>query len=157
MNAVELAPIVKTLELRQSPERAFRAFAHEIAAWWPVRTHSRARDAAGERTVDVTVEPRIGGRVFETLQDGRELDWGEVLDWQPGARLELSWRLGLPADQATRVAVDFQPLSEGGCRVVLTHSDWERVGADAAGRRDSYDGGWVAVFEHGFGGYVDSL
>lgn len=157
MNAVELGPIVKTLEVRQSPERAFRAFAQEISAWWPMATHSRARDADGERTVRVTVEPRVGGRVFETLQDGRELDWGEVLDWQPGARLELAWRLGMPAQQATRVAVDFESRSEGGCRVILTHSDWERAGVGAAERRGSYDNGWVIVFERAFGGYLESL
>lgn len=154
MNVVELAPVVKTLDVKRPPEQAFRAFALEIGAWWPLATHTRARDAQGERSVDVTIEPRVGGRIFETLADGRELDWGEVLTWQPGALLELSWRLGHAEDQATHVAVHFAALGRDGCRVTLTHSHWERLGDAAVARRDAYDNGWVTVFERGFGRHV---
>ncbi len=154
MNAVELAPIVKTLDVGRPPGAAFRAFAEEIGAWWPLATHSRARDDEGERAVGVTIEPRAGGRIFETLEDGRELDWGEVLAWEPGARLELSWRLGLPADRATHVAVRFEPTGANGCRVTLTHSQWDRLGEAGMARRESYDQGWVNVFERCYGGYA---
>lgn len=152
--AVELAPIVKSLDVGKPPGVAFRAFAEEIGAWWPLATHTRARDAEGERSVTVTIEPRAGGRVFETLEDGRELDWGKVLAWEPGTRLELSWQLGLPADQATHVAVHFEPAGADGCRVTLIHSQWERLGEAGVARRESYNQGWVTVFESGFGGYV---
>lgn len=155
MNAVEIAPIVKVLEVRQPPDRTFRAFAQEIGAWWPLDTHSLARSAEGERVVGVTIEPRAGGRVFETLEDGRELDWGEVLTWEPGRRIALSWRLREPPERATRVTVDFEALSGGGCRVTLTHGDWQRLGSDAAARRGSYDNGWVTVLENGFGAYLE--
>ncbi len=154
MNAVELAPIVKSLEVRQPPERAFRAFALEISAWWPLTTHSLARPSEGERAVRVTIEPRAGGRVFETLEDGRELDWGHVMSWEPGVRLELCWRLNEPPERATRVAVDFEALGAGGCRVTLTHSDWHKLGTEAPARRGSYDSGWVTVLGDCFGGYL---
>ena len=155
MMAVELAPIVKTVEVRRSPGDAFRAFAEEIGAWWPLETHTRARDSEGERSVDVTVEPRVGGRVFETLSDGRELDWGEVLAWEPGVRLELTWRLGLLREQTTRVGVEFEALEGSGCRVTLTHSDWERLGDAGGARRASYETGWRTVFEQCFAAHVE--
>lgn len=154
MNTVELAPIVKTLVVGRPPGPAFRAFTEEMGAWWPLATHSRARDAAGERAVGVTMEPRVGGRIFETLQDGRELDWGEVLAWEPGRRVEFSWQLGMPPDQATHVSVRFEDHDAGSSRVTLTHSHWERLGDAGLTRRESYDQGWVTVFEHGFGGYA---
>ncbi|MEQ8857462.1 MAG: SRPBCC domain-containing protein [Pseudomonadales bacterium] len=125
-----------------------------MGAWWPLATHTRARDADGERSVDVTVEPRVGGRIFETLADGRELDWGEVLVWTPGNVVELAWRLGLPADQATRVAVRFDPLGSDGCRVTLTHSDWERLGEAGIQRREGYASGWATVFESCYADHV---
>lgn len=153
MSTFELAPVVKRLDLACAPDLAFDAFTAAIGAWWPLDTHSRARPAEGERPVAVTIEPRTGGRVFETLADGRDLEWGAVLDWEPGARLALSWQLGLPPP-ATRVEVRFEPRDGAGCRVTLTHGDWERLGDAGAARRQDYDQGWVGVFEHGFGVYA---
>jgi uncharacterized protein YndB with AHSA1/START domain len=154
MNAVETAPIVKTLEINKSAGRAFQIFTEEIGAWWPVSTHSRARQDQGDRTEAVTIEPRVGGRIFETLQDGRELDWGEVLAWEPGALVEFSWQLGHPAERSTQVAVRFEPIGDQACRLTLTHSGWERLGSDGAGRRESYHSGWEEVFGRCFGGYA---
>lgn len=154
MTTADLAPIVKTLEISVPPARAFDAFAREMGRWWPLHTHSRADRERGERAVDVGVEARVGGRVFEILDDGRELDWGEVLVWQPGARFEFSWHLGAPPEQATRVRLDFEPGPQGGCRVTLTHSDWARLGEASGARRLGYVGGWDTVFGAGYGGYV---
>lgn len=77
MSVVELGPIVKTVLVRRSADDAFRIFTEEISAWWPMRTHTRARTASGEVTARVSIEARVGGRVFETLADGRELEWGK--------------------------------------------------------------------------------
>jgi hypothetical protein len=152
MSLIELAPVVKSIDVRRSAVDAFRIFTEEITAWWPMKTHSRARDAAGELTVRVTVEPRVGGRVYETLNDGRELDWGNVTVYEPGALLALEWRMGRPAEQFTDISVRFEPLTEQTCRVTLTHENWERMGEDAPKLREGYNNGWVTVFEKGFGG-----
>lgn len=152
MSVVELAPVVKTINVRRSAADAFRIFTEEISAWWPLATHTRAKSADGEVTVRVTVEPRVGGRVYETLHDGRELEWGEVSAFEPGSLFALKWRLGRPAEQSTDVSVRFEPLSTDHCRVTLTHENWERMGEEAQKLRDAYNGGWVTVFEKGFGG-----
>jgi hypothetical protein len=154
MSVVELAPIVKSIEVRRSADDAFQIFTAEISAWWPMATHTRAKTADGEATVRVTVEPRVGGRVYETLHDGRELDWGEVSAFEPGALFAMRWRLGRPARQTTDVSVRFEPLSANSCRVTLTHENWERLGEEAERLRGAYNGGWVTVFEKGFGGFA---
>jgi hypothetical protein len=152
MSVVELAPIVKSIDVRRSAADAFQIFTDQIAAWWPMATHTRAKSAEGERTVRVTIEPRLGGRVYETLHDGRELEWGEVTAFEPGKLFAMAWRLGRPAAQTTDVSVRFEPLSADTCRVTLTHENWERMGEEAQKLRDAYNGGWVTAFEKGFGG-----
>lgn len=151
MSVVDLAPVVKSIDVRRSAADAFRIFTEEIASWWPMETHTRAKMAEGQRTVRVMIEPRVGGRVYETLETGEELDWGEVRAWEPGARFAMGWRLGRPVEQTTNVSVMFEPLDAQTCRVTLTHENWERMGDEAEKLRNAYNGGWVTVFEKGFG------
>jgi hypothetical protein len=154
MSVVELTPVVKTIDLRRSAADAFRIFTQEMSAWWPLETRTRAKTAAGEVTVKVTVEPRVGGRIYETLNDGRELEWGAVAAYEPGALFAMQWTMGRPAAETTDVFVRFEALSDKTCRVTLTHENWERMGAEAARLRDAYNGGWVDVFENRFGSYA---
>lgn len=154
MSTVEISPIVKTIDVRRSARDAFRLFTEEITAWWPIESHSRAKSAEGEKTERVTIEPRVGGRVYETLNDGRELDWGQVTVYEPGDVFAMEWRMGRPPEEATQVTVRFEILDEESCRVILTHENWERLGEEGAKLRDGYNGGWVAVFEQGFGGFA---
>jgi hypothetical protein len=154
MSVVELTPIVKSIDVRRSALDAFCIFTEEVSAWWPMKTHSRAKDAAGERTVKVTIEPRVGGRIYETLHDGRELEWGEVSAYEPGSLFAMNWTMGRPKAQTTDVTVRFEQLSDQTCRVTLTHENWERMGEEAQSLRNGYNNGWVGVFEKGFGAYA---
>jgi uncharacterized protein YndB with AHSA1/START domain len=119
-----------------------------------MESHSRAKTAAGEKTISVTIEPRVGGRVYETLSSGEERDWGEVVAFEPGALLKLQWRMGRSAEQATDVSVRFEEISDTACRVTLRHENWRLMGADAAKMRENYNNGWVSVFEQGFGDFA---
>lgn len=154
MSTVEISPIVKTIDVRRSARDAFRLFTEEIRHWWPTETHTRAKSAEGEKTERVTIEPQVGGRVYETLNDGRELDWGEVTAYEPADVFAMEWRMGRPPKEATQVTVHFETLGEASCRVTLTHENWERLGEEAESQRDGYNNGWVAVFEEGFGGFA---
>jgi hypothetical protein len=51
--------------------------------------------------------------------------------------------------------VTFTP-AEAGTRVELTHWGWEHLGDRAASVRESYNQGWVTVFEQGYGSYANS-
>jgi hypothetical protein len=154
---VELGPIVKVLHVRRSARDAFRIFTEDMSAWWPLGKHSAAKFAEGEVSAGVTVEPRVGGRVYETLTSGEERDWGEVTAFEPGALFALRWRLGRMPPPGTDVSVRFEPLSDASCRVTLTHEHWERVGADGPALREGYNNGWVSVFERGFGDFAGRL
>lgn len=132
-----LPPIVKTLELACTPERAWTAFTAEIHAWWPLATHSLAEAAA----VHCAIEPFRGGRVFERDRDGREQAWGEVLAWEPPVRLRFTWRVGHAAGSEQEVEVRFEPRG-GRTRVTLTHSGFE-----LEEQHRNYTRGWSFVLD----------
>jgi uncharacterized protein YndB with AHSA1/START domain len=142
-------PVVKTVTVRTAPARAFALFADDLARWWPL-----AQFHTGPDPVDCTIEPRVGGRVFERAADGRETPWGTVLAYDPPHRLAFSWIVGLSAEQEQLVEIRFTP-EDRGTRVELTHSGWERLGDAAASLRERYDHGWATVFERCFADYAN--
>jgi len=154
MSIVELGPLVKSISVRRSPAEAFRLFTSEMSAWWPLKTHSRARDAAGEVTVRVDFESRVGGRIYETLNSGEQREWGEVLAYEPGQRVVFSFHMGKPRDKSGEVDVRFEPQGADACRVTLTHTHWERMGAEAEAMRGRFADGWDSVFVTCFRAYA---
>jgi uncharacterized protein YndB with AHSA1/START domain len=134
----EIAPVTKSIVVKRSPEEAFRVYTEGIATWWPLETHSPSG-----KSETLVIEPREGGRLYERTTDGEELDWGEVLAWDPPRRLVHSWHLGRSV--ATEVELRFTPQGDG-TLVELVHSGWERHGDYAAELRAQYDSGWDLVF-----------
>ncbi len=141
------APVEKTLSLKATPERAFAHFTDNIAAWWPLASHSLSEGLARS----VVFEAKAGGRIFEIDAAGREREWGRVRDCEKPHRLVFSWLLENLAD-ATEVEVTFAPDGKGGTHFTLLHRGWRETKA-AFGRRDMYDHGWLAVL----GGYRATL
>lgn len=139
-----LAPIVKTLDVNADPNRAFDVFTREFGTWWPARRMAVSPHEKGKPPRSVTMETFPGGRIYETAPDGEEFEWGTVSVFEPGRRLEFSWRPGLSEDKATRVKVRFEP-GGAGCRITLVHDGWEaRPGGREA--RGDYVPGWDYVF-----------
>ena len=124
-----------------APAEAFRLFTHDMASWWPLITHS----VYGREATGITIEPRIGGRVFETTDDGRTSDWGIVSAYRPGERLAMSWHPGEEPAMATRVDIRFEPSPEGGTTVDLVHTGWEVRGAEGPSIAADYSPGWKFV------------
>ncbi len=143
-------PVVKTVTVRCPPATAFRRFTEELGAWWPLATHH-----TGDDPESCALEGRVGGRLFERSKNGAEKVWGVVELWDPPRRLAFTWQVKSTAEQAQRIDVTFAP-APGGTRVELVHSGWEKLGDAAAARRDSYDRGWVRVFEQCFADYANS-
>ena len=112
--------ITKTVEVTCSAEHAFNVFVNRIAAWWPMATHAVSA-SDGKSALDVTIEPHVGGAIFETTHDGKRAEWGTVLVYEPGASFAMTWHPGTNKDKQTRVDVDFESNSDGGARVTLTH------------------------------------
>lgn len=147
-----LPPVRKSIEVKADTAKAFDVFVRGLETWWPLKTHTLAREANGEIGVSATIEPFVGGRVYETLNTGEERDWGVVCAYEEGRRVAFSWNMGRPAEQATEVEVTFTVLAGGGARIDLEHRLWERMGVDAERMREGYNNGWEKVFVAGFGG-----
>jgi len=136
-------PIIKKIEVPGTAARAFDVFINCIANWWPLDSHA-ASASANKTALGVTIEPRVGGAVYETMWDGGRNEWGEVLEFEDGIKFAMTWHPGNNANNATRVDVAFE--EDGGTTIVtLTHSGWEIWGDDAADRRGGYESGWDFV------------
>ena len=143
-----MEPISKTIEVPCQPAEAFRVFTAEIDRWWPKDTHS-ASAGEGKAALEVSMEPREGGAVFETGYDGDARRWGTVQDWSPPERVAFTWHVGASPENATTVEVTFREAGRG-TRVDLVHSGWENAADPSA--REEYESGWVTVFEEKYAG-----
>ena len=140
--AVDSNMVVRTsVYVPLDPEAAFRLFTEEMASWWPLRSHSvHEAEATG-----VVVEPRVGGRIYETTDDGRTAEWGRVGAWDPPSRIAMSWYPGQTAELATQLEVLFEDEPRGGTTVRVVHTGWEARGGDAAALAAGYQTGWELV------------
>ncbi len=138
----EIPPVESIVTVGWDLQLAFQRFTEEIAEWWPLETHSMGQ----EKAATVVFETREGGRVYERSTDGAETPWGTVLAWDPPHRFVMSWHPGREPSTAQELEVAFQP-SEGGTRVVVTHTGWEKLGAEGATMRANYSQGWVVVLD----------
>jgi hypothetical protein len=145
-----IEPVVKMIELSCTAEQAFEVFVVKTTDWWPKGKNSVSA-GKGEVARDVIIEPRLGGAIYEITPDGARLEWGVMTRFEPGVALAMTWNPGggAPADTMVEVAFEMTP---NGCRVTLTHSGWEALGESGGGMRDSYNSGWVHVFEELYAG-----
>lgn len=120
--------------------RAFEFFTAELNRWWP-RSHSRS----GNADTTVTIEPWMGGRLYERTPQGVEQLWGQVIVWEPPHHLAYHWYLGSSSEQPSRVDVHFIDLGEGRTRVAVTHRGPELLGGLWFRNSAIYDANWGAV------------
>ena len=116
------------------PQAAFRLFTEEIDRWWRRGLKYRL---AGKRRGIIHLEPRVGGRLFEsfdTPSGARVVETGRVTAWEPPARLAFEWRPAnfAPAEK-TEVEVLFQP-GQSGTLVTVTHRGWSAIRPDHPAR-----------------------
>jgi uncharacterized protein YndB with AHSA1/START domain len=135
-----IAPVRESLTVERDLEDAFRIFTAEMTTWWPFEPHS----IGGGETERVTLEPRVGGRLYETMRSGAEHEWGRVTAWDPPNRVVFAWYPGDEPERATEVEIRFA-AADGNTRVDLEHRGWERLGERAAESRDAYSNGWPRV------------
>lgn len=149
-----IEPIVKTLTVGADATEAFRFFTGQIGSWWPLRDAKYS----GEGATDVTMEDRVGGRLYATFDSGEERTWGIVKEFEPGTRVTIAWGAPISApgakDNVTEVRVEFADHGDGTCTVTLTHSDWDNLAKDAQETRDDYNEGWDHVLGECFAGFV---
>jgi uncharacterized protein YndB with AHSA1/START domain len=136
------APVRKQRTVQAHPERAFEVFTAGFSRWWPAGHHIGA--APYKKAI---IEAHVGGRWYEIGEDGSECDWGDVLVWEPPARLVLAWRLGTDwkYDQNLLTELEVRFTAQGdGTLVELEHRKLENWGAGGDQARVAIDGegGW---------------
>ncbi len=139
------AAVRRSVTVQAPPERAWAVFTADIGLWWP-KTHS-----IGTSPIKTaTLEPRQGGRWYETGEDGSQCQWGEVLTWEPPSLLVLAWRISgdwrYDPDLLTEVEVKFTPQA-GATRVDLEHRHLERMGEAEQRARAAFESpnGWAGL------------
>jgi len=138
--AIKIEPVEKQIKVGLNQETAFRLFTEGLNKWWPLATHS-----VGEEQAETCVfEGRVGGRIYETMKDGSQADWGKVLAWEPFEKVVFTWYPGWTLESAQEVTVEFNEIP-GGTRVDLVHIGWETLGDKAQSGRVGYDFGWDFV------------
>jgi uncharacterized protein YndB with AHSA1/START domain len=149
-----IAPVVKSVTVKASPERAFELFTRQMARWWPA-THKTGKSPF----VSIVVEPQAGGRWFERDAEGVEMNWGKVLAWDPPRRVLFGWQLdsrfAYDPNFLTEVELTFAPAPGGGAVVTLEHRNLERFGADAEKVAAEIASGWPAILAD-FAGFADA-
>ncbi|GIJ22319.1 SRPBCC family protein [Micromonospora lutea] len=132
-----------TLFVPASAERAYEVFTGRLADWW-VTEYTWSGPAV---LVELGMEPRPGGMLYEIGPYGFRNDWGRVLTWDPPRRLVFTWQIGAdrapvpdPA-RASEVEVLFTP-AESGTQIEVAHRHFDRHGTAAEGYRRALTAGW---------------
>src|SRR5260370_9658616 len=129
-------PVRQSTVVRSDVDHTFEVFVRTIGIWWPVQPFSAGQD----RVRDVTVERRVGGRVYETWHDGTTVTWGELLAWDPPERFVMTWTF-TPAP--TEVELTFRALGPALTRGAVEHRGWEALSEDQAAEDCALPGGYA--------------
>lgn len=144
---MSIAPVLHSVEVKAPPARAFELFTSHMGKWWP-----KGKTLAPKPHADVVIEPHPGGRWYERDIDGNEIQWGQVLAWEPPGRVLLGWQLDAQwhydPNFLTELELSFAALAGGGTRVTLEHRNLERYGAHAEEYAGKLRGGWPTFVEH---------
>ena len=147
-----IAPIVHSVVVKASPERAFTLFTADFGKWRPAMMTIGATPA-----VTIEIEPKEDGTMFERAADGAVTLWGKVLVWAPPERLVFTWQISsqwtYDPEILTEVEVKFELAGEGRTKVTLTHSKLEAFGADATNHAEHLRNGWPGALA-AFGDYA---
>ena len=145
-----LDPIVKTIEVPCSQEKAFAVFVNEMGSWWPLDKRSMSLMHGGKPAKSLSIEAKLGGQIVEIGHDDAEHLWGTIKTYDPHDSIRMNFHMGLPADNASLVEVNFTDLGSDRTRVELTQSNWEAFGDMAEMMRGGYGSGWVIIFEEAY-------
>ena len=147
--------IRKSVTVPLDSKAAFDLYFKRMADWWPLESHSMsAHDDKPARTVKVDL--KVGGNITELTHDDREEVWGTITALTSGRSLSYDWYVGRPREEATKVVIAFSDVPEG-CRIDLTHTGFEVLGAEAQTMAKRYDTGWNMVLGQCFAQAARSL
>jgi uncharacterized protein YndB with AHSA1/START domain len=150
VTALRRPPVRQSTMVRSDVRHTFDTFVRTIGIWWPADPFSAGQD----RVRDIVIEPRAGGRVYEVWADGTQVDWGELLAWEPPARFVMTWN---QTPVPTEVELSFAALGPALTRVTVEHRGWEALTDEQAAQDCALPGGystgshsigWARILDH---------
>ena len=151
---MSIKPIVKTVTVKTTPDKAFDVFTGQTGLWWRKGTTMGKHPHRA-----IVIEPKVDGRWFERDADGKEIQWGKVLVWEPAKRLTLAWQINTnfqyDPNLISELEITFDKTKEGETLVKLEHRNLERLGAGAEKFIAMMDAGWNSHVDE-FGAYVNA-
>jgi hypothetical protein len=122
-----------TVFVEAPPDVAFEVFTAQIDLWW---RHGMKFRAGGRGTSVLHLEPRLGGRLFESIVaegapgQAHVVQTGTVVEWDPPAGLHIEWRgVNFAPHEKTTIDVRFAPRAAGTV-VTLVHSGFAALPPD---------------------------
>jgi uncharacterized protein YndB with AHSA1/START domain len=116
------------------PSHAFHVFTADIDQWW--RHGMKFRHSASRSSL-LRIEPKVGGRLFESFEaEGTQhiVEVGRVRVWEPPRQLTFTWRnANFAPDEHTEVEIQFEPTATG-TLVTVTHSGLAALRTDHPAR-----------------------
>jgi uncharacterized protein YndB with AHSA1/START domain len=119
-------------------ERAFSLFVDNMIDWWNPSHHVIAG-----RVVQMEVERRVGGAIYDRTEDGSVSKWGTVVAIEPPNRFVFTWHVSPEwviepnPEKASEVEVLFTREGPGITRVSLEHRHFDRHGPGWEKMRDA--------------------
>lgn len=115
------------------PDVAFEVFTAQIDQWW---RHGLKYRVGGRGISVLHLEPRLGGRLFETISaaggagEAHVVQTGAVVEWDPPSGLRIEWRgVNFAPHEKTTIAVSFARRGAG-TQVTLVHSGFASLPPD---------------------------
>ena len=131
--------VSKSVTVPVRPAEAFRIYTERPGEWLPPE-HTFIKNPRA-----VVMEPRAGGRFYERGADGAEVTRGTITEWDPPARLAVTWRIGpgwqpvFDDSRASIIVVAFRPAGADSTEVTVTYTRLERHGQMADVIRQAID------------------
>ena len=117
----------KSVLLPCDQERAFSLFTDHIGEWWP----PERRHLKDVQSILVLTQEQFS----EHGDDGRRVELGRVVDWEPPRRIVLDFYPGTDSAHPTAVVIQF--VTEGEATRVLVEHRWGRASPELWGARVS--------------------
>ena len=149
MPKVGIHQVALDVPIRADRKRVWKVLTAEIDKWW------RRDFLVSPAAKSFSMEPRVGGRVFEDWGNGAGVLWFTVVAIDPGKSLDLVGYLtpafGGPATSMVRFAIE--DAKDG---VVVRVSD-STIGKESPGCEDSKQDGWRQLIAEGLKPYVENV
>jgi uncharacterized protein YndB with AHSA1/START domain len=136
-------PLKITFDVGCPPAETFELWTAQTSTWWPA-----SHTVSAQPDLEIVMEPRVGGRIYERTAAGDEHEWGQITAWEPPDRLTYLWHLRQDRADATEVQITFAAARDGGTTVCIEHRGWERLGARGPEGRAQNERGWQGLLPH---------